>query len=476
MDEYKRANGDIRAPEGLKERAAGGERRRPGARWYAAVAAALAVTVALTAVLWPAGNSAALAIYEAEYPQTAAYPKEPRSQSEAAWEQFNEDWDAWLEDSRGRRQRGVELMPEGYDDFVAGSAARFLTDTGGENAVYSPLSAYMALAMLAELTDGESRNQLLGALGAESLEELRTGANALWEGVYSDDGMLTTIPASSVWIDAGHELNGGPLETLAESYYASSYQGEMGSPELDGALADWIDAQTGGLLSEQAREIQLSPETVIALVNTLYFSGKWTGEFKESATEPGMFHSPGGDVEAQFMHKSSARNYFWGEDFAAVGLGFENGAEMWLLLPDEGVSAEELVESGAAADFVEQGWGWPDSKYLIVNMAVPRFDVESTMDLAEGLRALGVEDVFDIRSADFSPLTEEALFVSAVKHSARVTVDEEGCTAAALTVIQAPGAAMPPDDEVDFVLDRPFVFAITSETGAVLFMGVVNTP
>ena len=44
-------------------------------------------------------------------------------------------------------------------------------------------------------------------------------------GVYSDDGMLTTIPASSVWIDAGHELNGGPLETLAESYYASSYRG-----------------------------------------------------------------------------------------------------------------------------------------------------------------------------------------------------------------------------------------------------------
>lgn len=81
MDEYKRANGDIRAPEGLKERAAGGERRRPRARWYAAVAAALAVTVALTAVLWPAGNSAALAIYEAEYPQAAAYPQEPQSRA-----------------------------------------------------------------------------------------------------------------------------------------------------------------------------------------------------------------------------------------------------------------------------------------------------------------------------------------------------------------------------------------------------------
>lgn len=475
MDEYKRANGDIHAPGELKRRAAAGQ-KRPRARLYAAVAAVLAIALGLTAVLWPGGGSAAFALYEAEYPEAVPYPQEPSSQSEAAWERFEEDWDTWRSDTRSRQERGVEYMPEGYGDFVFESAAQFLTDTGGENAVYSPLSAYIALAMLAELTDGATRGQILEALGTGDLGELREGVNALWEGVYSDDGMLTTIPASSVWIDGGSELNGGPLETLAESYYASSYSGEMGSEELNAALADWIDAQTGGLLAGQARELEFSPETVLALVNTLYFRGKWTEEFSESRTETGVFHSPQGDVQAEFMHRGGSRNYYWGEGFAAVRLGFENGADMWLMLPDEGVTPEELVENGTAADFIGGGADWQDSKYLIVNMAVPRFDATSTMELSDGLKALGVTDVFDAYTADFSPLTDDVLFAGGVEQSARVTVDEEGCTAAALTVIPAAGAAMPPDEEVDFVLDRPFLFAITSNTGAVLFLGIVNTP
>lgn len=475
MDEYKRANGDIHAPGELKRRAAAGQ-KRSRARLCAAVAAVLALALGLTAVLWPEGGSAAFALYEAEYPEAVPYPQEPSSQSEAAWERFEEDWDAWRSDTRSRQERGVEYMPEGYGDFVFESAAQFLTDTGGENAVYSPLSAYIALAMLAELTDGATRGQILEALGEEDLGELREGVNALWEGVYSDDGLLTTIPASSVWIDGGSELNVGPLETLAESYYASSYSGEMGSEELNAALADWIDAQTGGLLAGQARELEFSPETVLALVNTLYFRGKWTEEFSESRTETGVFHSPQGDVQAEFMHRGGSRNYYWGEGFAAVRLGFENGADMWLMLPDEGVTPEELVENGTAADFIGGGADWRDSKYLIVNMAVPRFDAASTMELSDGLKALGVTDVFDDGTADFSPLTDDVLFAGGVEQSARVTVDEEGCTAAALTVIPAATSMEPPDEEVDFVLDRPFLFAITSNTGAVLFLGIVNTP
>ena len=56
-------------------------------------------------------------------------------------------------------------------------------------------------------------------------------------------------------------------------------------------------------------------------------------------------------------------------------------------------------------------------------------------------------------------------------------VDEEGCEAAAYTVIMTEcGAAMPPDDEVDFTLDRPFLFAVTGDSDLPLFTGVVNQP
>ena len=120
---------------------------------------------------------------------------------------------------------------------------------------------------------------------------------------------------------------------------------------------------------------------------------------------------------------------------------------------------------------------WPNSKYLIVNLAVPKFDVSSDLDLSSGLRALGVTDVFDPAVSDFTPMTKDAegIYLSQVEHAARVAVDEEGVTAA-YTVILAPGASMPPEEEVDFVLDRPFLFAITGVDNLPLFVGLVNRP
>ena len=54
--------------------------------------------------------------------------------------------------------------------------------------------------------------------------------------------------------------------------------------------------------------------------------------------------------------------------------------------------------------------------------------------------------------------------------------DEEGVTAAAYTVLPMAGAARPPEDEIDFVVDRPFIFVITGEDGLPLFAGVINQP
>ena len=70
----------------------------------------------------------------------------------------------------------------------------------------------------------------------------------------------------------------------------------------------------------------------------------------------------------------------------------------------------------------------------------------------------------------------DEIFLSQAKHAARVSIDEEGCTAAAYTVMAACGAAAPPEEEIDFVLDRPFLFVITGPSGTPLFTGIVNRP
>ena len=116
---------------------------------------------------------------------------------------------------------------------------------------------------------------------------------------------------------------------------------------------------------------------------------------------------------------------------------------------------------------------------MTIDLSVPKFDVSADTDLSGALRALGVTDVFDAGKADFSPLTDDkadAIFLSQAKHSARVTIDEEGVVAAAYTVMVACGAALPPDERVEFTLDRPFLFAVTGESGEILFAGIVNTP
>ena len=124
--------------------------------------------------------------------------------------------------------------------------------------------------------------------------------------------------------------------------------------------------------------------------------------------------------------------------------------------------------------------GWTGQKYLTINLSMPRFDVSSDLSLIDGLKELGVTDVFDYTISNFDPLgasTDEPLYVTTAQHAARVKVDEEGCEAAAYTVVMMEaGAAMPPDDEVDFTLDRPFLFAVTGDSDLPLFTGVVNQP
>lgn len=252
----------------------------------------------------------------------------------------------------------------------------------------------------------------------------------------------------------------------------------MGSEELNEALRDWLNEQTGGLLEEQAQDLRLDKDTILALASTIYFRAKWSSEFAEGNTRPEVFHGPNQDLTCDFMHQSDSREYYWGNRFSATAKNLESDGAMWLILPDEGISAEELLKDNEVMDFLLARDAWENHEYLTVHLSVPKFDVASNLDLISGLKALGITDVFDENASDFSPLTRETegLFVSRADHAARVAIDEKGCIAAAYTVMAVCGAGAPPAEEVDFVVNRPFLFAITGGDGLPLFVGIVNVP
>ncbi len=445
-------------------------------RWVRAVAAVLVLVIAGGILLRP--NSAVLiptayAVALAEYPKMAKCPKTD----------FSPGYDAWREDRLA--QRRPEGHADGLEDFFAATIQEFLSaGEEGENRVCSPVSIYLALGMMAELTDGNSRAQILELLGYTDMDALRRQANDIWNANYMNDGKTVSILGSSLWLDEDVPFRQDTLDTLAGTYYASTYQGEMGSQKLNRTLQKWLNAHTGGRMTEQAGQVGLDADTLMALASAVWFQAQWKNEFSKGDTASDVFHAASGDVTCDFMHKEKMKGYYyWAENFAAVSLGLENAGSMWFLLPDEGVSVDELLADRETMAFLQAGQDWEDKKYVMINLALPKFDVMSQTDLIGGLKNLGVTDVFDWMTADFTPMIAEEKYleylpyVSQAQQDARVTIDEDGVTAAAYTILSfGVGAAAPPDDEVDFIVDRPFLFVITGADDVPLFVGVVNEP
>ena len=412
-----------------------------------------------------------LTAYAAEYPAQTPYPAEGDFAEQSAL-------DAWYNAERLRSTyfgAGQTLEP-----FFIRSLPAFLGGNAGENAVCSPLNLYFALAMLAEISDGNTRAQVLSLLGSPDIETLRTQANRLFNANYRNDGSTCCILADSLWLNENVTFKNDTLRTLAESYYASTYRGRPGTQEFDDAIHAWLNSQTGGLLRDFVSGIQTDDLDVLSLYTTAYFGDKWMTEFQADATEKGVFHSPAGDADADFMNATDLwGTYYWGEHFGAVKKVLQQQGTVWFILPDEGFSPEDLLRDEEALRFLftqNKDGDWPNVKSLRINLSLPKFDVSSNRSLKDDLEGLGMTDCFT-EKADFTPLTDEStIFVTDVMHGARVIVDEKGVTAAAYTEMRLSGASMPPEDEMDFVLDRPFLFAVVSDDQMPLFVGIVNQP
>lgn len=419
----------------------------------------------------PSVSHLSYALAQPQYPQMAARPAD---------ESMQDAYRVWGAAVQAQRDQ-VKGQSGGMTDYYAKTMAQFLAGEAGENRVYSPLNVYLALAMLAETAEGDSRRQILNLLGVSDLNALREKCSGLWNGVYLDDGAVTSLLANSLWLAEGDRwaYDENTVNALAEHYYASVFEGEMGDAEYDKALQDWINQQTDNLLTEQAGDLAFDPDTVLALASTICFRAKWQDEFWEEYNRKGVFHTADGDVDVTYMTKSPMMQAWFGDRFTAVSLDLDDGAyKMTFFLPDEDASVDDLIADRQVLALMQGNESAVDSKHVKVNMSIPKFDVVSDQDLIGGLKKLGVTDVFDAGKSDFGGiLTEqsEPVWVNKVDHAARVAIDEEGVTAAAYTVMQLCGSAMP-EEEIDFTLDRPFMFAITGPGDTILFTGVVENP
>ena len=390
-------------------------------------------------------------------------------------EEWKADLTVWETERESRNETAAQAT-SGLSSFFTDGNNRFLLTETNENKLWSPVNAYIGLAMAAELTEGETRQQLLDLFGVENIDALRKQVSAVWESVYQDNSKEICVLANSLWLESGLQYDQEAMDAIAYHYYASVYQGDLGSNKINKDIASWINNNTGKFLKDSTKSIELTPETIMALYFTLYFQAKWSDEFSASKNTEGVFHMQDGVTQAVYMNKKLKQmNYYWGENFSAVNLGLKNGCRMWFVLPDEGMTVNDVLNGGAYMEMILSN-EWEDYKYMKVNLSVPKFDISSTMDLSEGLKNMGATNVFYENVAEFTKLTADSpIYLTGANQSVRVQIDEEGVKAAAYIEIPGAGSAAPPEEVIDFVLDRPFLFVITNDN-IPLFAGCVNNP
>ena len=482
MDRYRKANDTLHPTPSAAERAVQGKpprrKRKPlKALVPAGVAAVVAAVLLVTGIPGlTSGTLAAYAIALPQYPDLPQCPTEPTGNSEAAWEQFSQDYSAyrdawWNYQNETDRLYDTPELTAALADYTGRSTALALAGEG--NRIYSPVSLWFALAMLAETTEGQTRQQVLDALGVPDVEQLRSWADTLWRTIYRDDGTAASLLGTSIWLDEDVSFHQDTLDALAGHYYTGSFQVPMGTDEADKAISDWVSEQTKGLIGSEGKVLETDELTLAVLASTLYYKAGWIDEFSPGITGEDLFTAADGtETRVEFMHKNQNGTFLRQDGYQAATLG-TNFGEMIFVLPDQGITPADLL---ANPEFLTQVTDFEKGIWGKIQWSVPKFDVSSDLDLKPTLTGLGITDVFDPMVSDFSPLTDlEPVWLNQAKQIARVKVDENGVEAAAVTLLEANGGSAPPEDMEYCImdLDRPFLFLIRAG-GVTLFVGVVE--
>lgn len=397
-----------------------------------------------------------------------------------------EDYEGW---SRLLEANGTsEEFARGLDRFAYKSGSAVLKGTKG-NENYSPLSLYYTLALAGCGAKGETAGQILENLGIKDQKELADQCRKLYQwyayqnqkekeqmeyyGIESGKSAIRL--GNSLWISNQLPVGAEYQKLAAENFFASSYSVDFEDPDTGKQIGEWIAEKTNGTLAPQ---ITMDPGTVLAVLNTLYFYGGWANPFSEEMTREDIFNlEGGGTVTVPYLNRTEMMGTFRkGDGYTLSYLDTDNHCKMVFLLPDEGRTPEEFLESPdilrSAMEAEEEDW--ISGKVI---WKVPKFDFGSSYTLNDVLKAMGMERMFDSQ-AEFGGISSDPLLVSSVIQETHIGLDENGVEGAAYTMMaMARGALIEQQETAEMILDRPFLYGIRDDVhGAWLFLGVLRNP
>jgi serpin B len=346
------------------------------------------------------------------------------------------------------------------------------------NFMLSPLSASTALTMLLNGCGGDTYDQLKGTLkypADMTISEINEVYKSLVSQLLVVDPKVKLALANAIFYRQNFTVKQPFLNTMDTDFEAEIAGLDFSLPSALTTINKWASDNTNGKIPKVLDEI--SGDAVMFLMNALYFKGDWSYQFDEDLTSPRPFYKDGsGSVNVSTMKGDVGSKVTSGSGYKAIELPYGcTNFTMVVIVPEGTLSA-------FTASLTAEKWNTITSaldeqeKFGELTVFMPKYKFSYEKYLNDQLQSMGMLDAFAPGLANLSGISDASIFVSFVKQNTFVEVDEKGTEAAAVTTIGIEVTSFPPQPH-EFVIDKPFVFAIRERTtNALLFIGQVINP
>jgi serpin B len=346
---------------------------------------------------------------------------------------------------------------------------------GNGSLIVSPISVTYMLGMLNTGADGQTRQQIADVLGlGGSVTEINEYCKKMIDEAPRVDPSVTVQIANCIDVNSALGITLVPqFKTDMQNYYNAQIEAlDFGKSSSLDKINNWCKKNTDGMIPSILD--RLSPAAAMYLLNAIYFKATWTEKFDPKDTRDMDFTMPDGSTrQHKMMHRKALAAYDKNDLCEMLYLPYgSNGYGMYVLLPVEGKTVDDVIQGLSAEGVQEQLFEMGPHE---VDILMPRFTTSNETLLEQVLSSMGMPLAFT-QYAEFPNMAQgKNLFVSMMKQKAKIEVNEDGTKASSVTISQMGETAPPPAPQylqVDFHATRPFVYyIIESSTRSIFFMG-----
>lgn len=358
-----------------------------------------------------------------------------------------------------------------------------------DNCLVSPYSLAADLSMLSLGASGETYNELTTVLGFEgySYEQVGDYYSTMTKRVCSSESLLSV--ANAIWLDNTIEEYVKPEFKEDVKFFKADINAlDFKSDYSAGIINDWARAKTSGMIDRIVSIDELQNNGAIAiLTNAISFNGKWTDnsysigdmQFKSLSgkiTTKSSFEGRGYCIR-EYNVSGKRKN-----EPSIVQLKIDDNYSMSFILPPEKKSLKMFVSSLDSEKWVR--WmlslkpGVTES--TVVDFKIPSFQSDAEYQSIKYLENLGIKSLFKESDCNLSRMINMPVSVSCIKQKTAIDVNSKGSNASSVSTIEISqyfgiNSSNDTRQKLEFIADRPFVYAIVENTTqTILFMGTVT--